>query len=319
MEETKPVLSVVIPVFNEEAVITETYKRLKKVVDSLSVSYEIIFIDDGSTDNTYKAILDIIKKEPKVKGLSFSRNFGHQAALTAGIDNSIGEAIITMDGDLQHPPELIPKLLEKWKEGNDVVYTIRAYGKDEGIIKRTTSHLFYRIINGLAQLKIPPAAADFKLFDRKVADSLVSLKERSRFLRGLSVWVGYKQTGIEYQAAPRLSGKSKYSLSHMVKFALDGIMSFSIFPLKIATFMGFIVSFFSFVYLSYALYAKFATDKVLPGWASIVIPMLFLGGIQLITIGILGEYIGRIYEEVKNRPIYIVSKKAGFEERETCE
>ncbi|MFQ5900484.1 MAG: glycosyltransferase family 2 protein [Thermodesulfobacteriota bacterium] len=312
METHTPLISIVIPVYNEDTVIQETHRQVKCVMDSLSLPYEVIFIDDGSIDKTYECLLEIVKTNSKVKAIGFSRNFGHQAALTAGIDHAGGNVIITMDGDLQHPPELIPLLLEKWREGYEVVYTIREYGKDEGIIKKGASHLFYKVMNRLAQLNIPPGAADFKLFDKKVVKSLTSLKERARFLRGLSVWVGYRQTGVKYKAAPRYAGVSKYSPGKMIRLALDGITSFSIFPLKIATYMGFIVSLVSFIYLTYALYIKLIADKALPGWASVVIPMLFLGGIQLITIGILGEYIGRIYEEVKGRPIYIASKKAGF-------
>lgn len=307
-------LSIIIPIYNEEKVIPETYKRVDEVLKPLDISYEIIIIDDGSSDRSYEILSEIAESDSNLKVISFSRNFGHQAALTAGLDHAAGRAIITMDGDLQHPPELIPILLEKWREGFEVVHTIRTYGRETGFIKKITASIFYKFLNKLAQVDIPSGAADFKLFDRKVVNSLKSMKERSRFLRGLSMWVGYKQTCVEYEVAPRAAGETKYTLGKMIRLALDGITSFSIFPLKLAAYLGFLVSFVSFIYLSYALYIKLIADKALPGWASVVIPMLFLGGIQLFAIGILGEYIGRIYEEVKERPIYIVSKKRGFED-----
>lgn len=310
-----PVLSIIIPIYNEECIIRKTYETVTKVLKPLDVSYEIIIIDDGSSDKTFEILAEISKTDSHLKVISFSRNFGHQAALTAGLDHSTGEVIITMDGDLQHPPELIPALLEKWREGYEVVHTIRVYGTETGFLKKFSSSIFYKLINKLAHVAIPSGAADFKLFDRKVVNSLKSLKERSRFMRGLSVWVGYQQTKAEYKAASRTAGISKYTPAKMIGFALDGITSFSIFPLKVSTYLGFIVSFTSFLYLNYALFIKFMTDRALPGWASVVIPMLFLGGIQLIAIGILGEYIGRIYEEVKGRPVYIVNKKCGFDEK----
>lgn len=307
-------ISIVIPLYNEEEVVRETYKRTTAVLESLQTPYEMIFVDDSSTDKTFEILMELSSRDPRVKALSFSRNFGHQAALTAGLDHSRGDAVVTMDGDLQHPPELIPELLKKWREGFEVVYTIREYDESEGFFKRATSSFFYSIINSLAQITIPANAADFRLYDRKVVEGLKSLRERNRFLRGLSAWVGFRQTGVNYKAARRLAGTSKYSVRKMIKFAIDGITSFSIFPLKLSIYLGFTVSFLSFLYLAYVLYVRLVTERSVPGWASTTIAMLFLGGVQLIAIGILGEYIGRIYEEIKARPPYIVTRSAGFPE-----
>ena len=309
-----PILSIVIPIYNEEKVIPETYKRVNEVLIPLDISYEIIIIDDGSSDRSYEILSEIAESDSNLKVISFSRNFGHQAALVAGLDFAAGRAIITMDGDLQHPPELIPVLLEKWREGYEVVQTVKTFGKEVGFVKKIATSFFYKLLNWLAQIELPSGAADFRLFDRKVVNCLKSMKERSRFLRGLSMWVGYKQACVAYKVAPRAAGEPKYTVGTLMKLLIDGIMSFSIFPLKLAAFFGFLVSFVSFTYLCYALYMRLVADKAPPGWASVVVPMLFLGGIQLIAIGILGGYIGRIYEEVKERPVYLVSKKCGFEE-----
>ncbi len=305
-------ISIIIPLFNEEEIIRETYNRLKTLMDGKGFDYEIIFVDDGSTDNSMNILKDLRSDDNRVKIISFSRNFGHQAALTAGLEHAKGDVAITMDADLQHPPELIPRMIEKWLEGFDVVFTVREY-EGEGLFKRLSSRGFYWLIDKLAKINIPADSADFKLFDRKVVESLCSLGERNRFLRGLSSWVGFRQTGIGFKSPPRPTGESKYNLSKMISLALAGLTSFSVFPLRLAVYMGFIVSIISFIYLAYALYIRLIADKALPGWASIVIPMLFLGGIQLLTIGILGEYIGRVYEEVKGRPIYIVKEKIGIE------
>ena len=307
-------ISVVIPLYNEEEVVGETYKRTSSVLDSIKTPCEIIFVDDASADRTLEVLSGIAAMDKRVRVISFSRNFGHQAALTAGLDHARGDAVITMDGDLQHPPELIPELLGKWREGFEVVYTIREYDEGEGFFKKATSSFFYSIINSLAQIRIPANAADFRLYDRKVVEGLKSLRERNRFLRGLSAWVGFRQTGVNYRAARRLAGTSKYSVRKMIRFAIDGITSFSIFPLKLSIYLGFVVSLLSFLYLIYVLYVRLIAGRGVPGWASTTIAMLFLGGVQLIAIGILGEYIGRIYEEIKARPPYIVTRKIGFPE-----
>lgn len=319
---TTPELSVVVPAYNEEAVIEETYRRVTEVLAGLALSYEIIFIDDGSSDNTVDLLHRISQRDPLAKIISFSRNFGHQNAIMAGLQYSAGRAVISMDADLQHPPELIPALIDKWREGFDVVYTIREYKEGTGILKKMTSLAFYKFINIMAQINIKPGSADFRLLDRKVVDTLIGLKEKTNFLRGLIVWAGFKQTGLNYMAAERFSGKTKYTLRKMIVFALDGIISFSTFPLRITMFLGLTISSCSFLYMLYALYIKLFTSKTVPGWASIVVPILFFGGIQFIIIGIQGEYIGRIYEEVKGRPAFIIKNTRGFplggNKQETC-
>jgi dolichol-phosphate mannosyltransferase len=314
MTDKARLISVVIPMYNEEAVARETYGRLTGVMEGLKLPYEIIFVDDASTDSTFDLLKGLARADTRVKVIRFSRNFGMQAALTAGLDHASGDAVITMDGDLQHPPELIPELLDKWRAGYEVVYTVREYGMSAGLFKKATSALFYKIINKLARIDIPAGATDFKLYDKKVLGTLTSLRERNRFLRGLSVWVGFKQTAVHFKAAKRAAGVSKYTLRRMVGFALDGITSFSIFPLKVSIYLGFAASLLSFAYLCYVIYAKMLTERAVAGWASTTAAVLFIGGVQLIAIGILGEYIGRIYEEVKGRPPYIITARLGFEE-----
>lgn len=305
----KPKLSIVIPVYNEQGNIQELYNNLVSV---LKVPYEIIMVDDGSTDASLAKITELSRKDPKVKAISFSRNFGHMVALCAGLDNASGDAVITMDADLQHPPQLIPELLAKWQSGAEVVNTLRKETKGAGFLKNITAGLFYWLINKIAKINLPSSAADYRLLDRKVVDTLKNVRERSRFLRGLISWVGYKQEFISYQADPRFSGKTKYSFSRMFSFAIDGITSFSSFPLRLSTYLGLITAFFSFLYVLYAVYIRIFTNQAITGWASVLIAVLFIGGVQLIFLGIIGEYLGRVYEETKQRPLYIVSKKIGF-------
>ncbi|NWG04919.1 MAG: glycosyltransferase family 2 protein [Syntrophaceae bacterium] len=308
-----PLLSIIVPLFNEEAVIPQFYERLKKVMDSQDGDYEIIFINDGSTDRSMEALLKLRQSDPRIKIIEFSRNFGHQIAITAGLDHAQGKAVIVMDGDLQHPPEVIPKLIQKWKEGFELVYTVRKETKDAGYFKNLSASLFYSLINKIGDIQIPKHGADFRLVDRRVLESLKLMRERSRFMRGLFNWVGYSQTSVEFEADVRYAGVTKYSFKKMIQFALDGITSFSSFPLRISTYFGFMVSVISFLYAAFAIYARLFTDIALPGWTSILVAVLFLGGVQLITIGLLGEYIGRIYNEVKQRPLYIIRNKFGLE------
>lgn len=316
MDRQTPVVSIVVPLYNEEEVVRDFYKRLSGVMSGADFSYEIIFVDDCSADSTFDILKSIASNDKTVRVLSFSRNFGHQAALTAGLEASSGKCVITMDGDLQHPPELIPELIKKWKEGFEVVNTIRKYDERASIIKKATSSLFYWLLNKLTKVKIPPASADFKLYDRQVVDCLNSLRERTRFLRGLSSWVGFCHAYVHFVAGERAGGESKYTTRRMVGLALDGITSFSIVPLKAAIYLGFIVSFMSFAYICYIILVRLFTNDAVPGWASNTAATLFLGGVQLIAIGILGEYIGRIYNEVKARPAYIVSKKINCPEKD---
>lgn len=305
--------SIVIPIYNEQENLEELYKSLSKVIEQISLEYEIIFIDDGSIDRSYEILKELSFKDKNVKAIRFSRNFGHQIALTAGMDFAAGDCVITMDGDLQHPPELIPEMLDKWKKGCEIVYTIRKETEDANFIKNSTSKFFYFLINKLGDINLQPSAADFKLLDKKVVTQLCTMRERDRMLRGMIDWLGFKNCGIEYKAPKRFAGKTKYNFKKMMLFAIDGITSFSSIPLRLSALLGFIVSFLSFIYIIYVLYIKLFTDETVSGWASILFSVLFIGGIQLITIGIIGEYIGRIYTEIKNRPLYVVTEKLNIE------
>lgn len=313
MEKKNFLLSIVVPVFNEEECIDEFKNKVFDVMKANNINFEIIFVDDGSSDNSLEILKEFQAKDDRIKVLSFSRNFGHQIALTAGMDYVSGDCVITMDGDLQHPPELIPQMLELWQKGNDIVYTVRQQTEDAGTFKKITSKLFYKIINYISEIDLNYSAADFRLMDKKVLTYFKQLNERSRMIRGLISWLGFKSIGLDYTAPKRFAGKTKYSFKKMFIFALDGMTSFSIFPLRIASLLGIVVSIFSFLYVLYIIYARLFTDSTIQGWTSILFSLLFLGGIQLITIGIIGEYIGRIYIEVKNRPIYVLKDKLGFE------
>lgn len=312
-KNNSPLVSVVIPVFNEAENIPLLLEQLNSVAKALPYKFEFIFVDDGSNDSTYRIIQSAQKNDVRVKALSFSRNFGHQAALTAGLNFARGAAVITMDGDLQHPPSLIPMLLEEWESGNEIVFTVREETADESFFKKMTSRLFYRIINSFSDTPVQPFAADFRLLDRKVVDSLKTIEERDRFLRGLISWVGFSSAGVNYKAEARIAGRSKYTPKKMIRLALDGIISFSAAPLHLVTYVGMIVSFLSFLYGAYSLYAYFFTDQTIPGWTSILVAVLFLGGVQLISIGMLGEYLIRVYNESKGRPLYIIKDSLGID------
>ena len=305
----KPRLSVVIPVFNEAENLLPLYARLTKVLKN---SYEIIFIDDGSTDNSLLAITALHQRDNKVKAVGFSRNFGHMAALSAGLDMAKGDAVITLDADLQHPPELIPELVKQWETGAEVVNTIRKESKGAGPFKGLTAGLFYWLINRIARINLPAGSADYRLLDRKVVDTLKNVRERSRFLRGLISWIGFKQTFVEYTAEARTAGKSKYSFGKMFAFALDGITSFSAAPLRLATYLGLVVAGLSFLYILYAVYIRLFTSRAIEGWTSVLVTVLFIGGIQLIFLGVIGEYLSRVFEEAKQRPLYIISRQIGL-------
>lgn len=312
MEERK-LISIVIPVYNEAAVLPELYKRLINVIASINYNFEIIFVDDGSKDESWNLISSIYSHNREgIRAISFSRNFGHQVAITAALDYSQGQAVIVMDADLQDPPEMIPSLIEKWQEGYDVVYAVRTERPGEGAFKRGTAAFFYRLLRRLARIDIPADAGDFRLMSRRAVEALKTLRERHRFVRGLSSWIGFRQTAVSYVRDIRYAGETKYRLVKMVKFALDGITSFSFAPLQLATYLGFGASVASFCYILYAVGLKLFTDKPVLGWASLMVAVLFIGGVQLITLGIIGEYIGRIYEEIKQRPLYIVADAIGF-------
>lgn len=305
-------LSVVIPVYNEEEVLEELFKRLNKTLNSLRVNYEVIFIDDGSRDKSLEIITDFNQKDSRYKYISFSRNFGHQIAISAGIDFAEGKAVVIMDADLQDPPELIPEMLAKWKKGAEVVYAKRKAREKGYFLKSLTAKYFYRFINKLSPMKIPEDTGDFRLMDRKAVLALRELRETSRYMRGLSVWIGFKQDNVLFEREERYGGKTHYPLSRMVKFAMDGITSFSIVPLRLATYLGLICAFLGFLGGLLAIIAKFVPGYTFTGWATIVVAIFFLGGVQLIILGVIGEYIGRIYTETQNRPLYIIDKKKGF-------
>ncbi len=301
-------ISVIIPLLNEEGNINNLIEKLVKTLKPYS-NYEIIFIDDGSKDKTLKKIKDGIKKNKKIRYISFSRNFGHQNALRAGLDYAKGDCIVMMDGDMQHPPELIPQLVSKWLKGYEIINTSRKDVKSISLYKRKTSSLFYKIINNFSDINIDQGAADFRLIDRKVVEILKTIREDNVFMRGMISWLGFKQISISYEPQERYSGTSKYTLKKMVALALSGITSFSTKPLQISTMVGYLMALMAFLYGIYAIYMKIFTNNNLPGWTSVLITVLFIGGIQMIMLGIVGEYIGRIFIESKKRPNYIIKEK----------
>jgi dolichol-phosphate mannosyltransferase len=300
------VFSIVVPVFNEEEVLTELYKRITSVMDKLGEPYEIIFVNDGSNDGSLELMKTLHSQDNRVKIINFSRNFGHQIAITAGLDYASGEAVITIDADLQDPPEVIPSLIDKWKEGFDVAYGVREKRAGESFFKLATASIFYRFLGKVTDTDIPPDTGDFRLMSRKVVDSLKNIRERNRFVRGLVSWVGFPQIGVNYKREKRFAGCTKYPLRKMLKFAIDGISSFSFLPLRIASYGGFVISGVGLIYAIYVIFVKLFTTKMVPGWASLMVAILFLGGVQLIAIGIIGEYIARIGQETKQRPLYII-------------
>jgi polyisoprenyl-phosphate glycosyltransferase len=307
-------ISVVVPVLNEQGNIPYLYRSLIEEFDQLWYDFEVIFVDDGSRDRSADIIRKLHANDPRVKLVSLSRNFGHQMAVTAGLESARGAAVIMMDADLQHPPAVIPEMIARWQQGFDVVYTVRKTTEGVGLFKRLTSAAYYRLINRIIDTRIIPSAADFRLIDRKVVNCLNGIRERSRFVRGLVTWVGFRQTAIPYVAAKRHAGTTKYSLGRMLSFAVDGITSFSTFPLRCSTYLGFLSALAGIPYAVWAIYLKLFTDATVSGWSSLIVAVLFLGGVQLIALGILGEYVGRIYEEVKQRPLYLVQETIGFDE-----
>jgi len=312
----KQQVSIIIPVYNEETGLEAIAKRLVEVFATLSdYDYEIIFVDDGSSDASLEVMNILCNRYPRIKYLSFSRNFGHQAAVKAGLDHARGDCAISMDADLQHPPELIPDMLRKWQEGYDIVYTTRLDDKKLSPFKRLSSRLYYKMINTLSDIKIERGAADFRLMDRKVLDIIRNLNENNLFLRGMVKWLGFCQIGIAYEPGARTSGYTKYSVSKMFSLAIEGITSFSTRPLRLATWIGLFASFIGFLYGLYAVYGYFFTDYNLTGWSSLIIAVIFLGGVQLITLGIIGEYIGKLFMQVKGRPNYII-KMTNIETKE---
>ena len=308
--------SIIIPVYNEEAVIDQTYRRLKQVMDSTREPYELIFVNDGSCDRTTAIIKDFIDQDNAVKLITFSRNFGHQIAITAGMDYASGAAIVVIDADLQDPPELILEMIAKWKEGFDVVYAKRTKRKGETFFKKQTARLFYRILKASTDLDIPTDTGDFRLLDRRVCKELKRLPEKNRYVRGLVSWVGFRQTAVEYERDERLAGETKYPLKKMIKLSLDGLTSFSFKPIKMANYAGIMLIFCGLIYLAGMLLLKLSNSSVIAGWNLVIAMQLVLTGILLTMMGITGEYIGRIYDETRDRPLYIVSECCGMKKKE---
>jgi dolichol-phosphate mannosyltransferase len=300
-------ISVIIPVFNEEKNISSVYNRCVSVLDSIGESFELIFVNDGSKDNTFQMVYQLSKTDVRVKYISLSRNFGHQIAVSAGLEACCGDYAVIIDADLQDPPELIGNLYAKAQEGFDVVYAKRQLRKGETFFKSITAKFFYRLLKKITSINIPLDTGDFRIISRKVINVLKQMPEQQKFLRGQIAWVGFNQTAVEYQREERSAGTSGYTVKKMISLAMDGITSFSNLPLRIATIAGFLVSGITFCVALYALYSRFISKDYVPGWTSIIISVLFIGGVQLITIGIIGEYISRISSNVRNRPLYVIS------------
>jgi dolichol-phosphate mannosyltransferase len=305
-----PTLSVVVPVFNEEGNLPELHRRLAAVLPGVSDSWEVVFVDDGSRDRSWELIRGLAAADPHVRGVRFSRNFGHQMAFAAGLDHARGDAVVIMDADLQDPPELIPELVARWREGNEVVYAVRTHREGETLFKKLTASLFYRLLRSITQVAIPIDTGDFRLMGRRALEAFRRLPERHRFTRGLVAWVGFPQVGVPYTRAARHVGETSYPLRKMLRFAIDAITSFSHVPLQLATWLGFITSLFAFAYIVVVVVLKFVGISW-PGYTSLMAAILFLGGVQLVMIGLLGEYLGRVYDEVKGRPLYLVQDTVG--------
>jgi dolichol-phosphate mannosyltransferase len=304
----QPELSVVIPAYNEERNILPMYERLVEALGSLVAGLEILYVDDGSVDGTWAQISGLAAEDDRVFGLRFARNFGHQAALTAGVDAAHGRAVVIIDADLQDPPEIIPEMVNRWRKGTEVVYGQREDREGETWFKRATASIFYRLLRGITHIEIPVDTGDFRLMGPRAVAAFRALPERNRFIRGLVSWIGFQQSAVKYKRQARLAGETKYPVRKMLRFALDGITSFSFFPLRLATWTGFAVSSFAFTYIVVVLILK-AVGVSWSGYTSLMASILFLGGVQLLMIGILGEYLARIFDEVKRRPLYLVGER----------
>ena len=309
-------LSVVAPVYNEVELVEEFHRRVAAAL--AGIEFELVLVDDGSTDGTAEALERIAANDRRVRVVQLSRNFGHQAAITAGLDHARGDATVMIDADLQDPPELIPEMVERWREGSDVVYAVRRARAGETRAKLATANWFYRLFSRLAQIDLDRNAGDFRLLDRRALDALNAMPERNRFLRGMTVWVGFTQTAVAYDRDPRLAGETKYTMHRMVRFALDALVSFSHVPLQAATVAGFIFAAIAFLGIPVAIGFRIAGEFV-PGITTVLLAVLLLGGIQLIAIGVIGEYLGRVYDEVKRRPMYVVRTRINFDAAESLE
>ena len=311
---TEIVFSIVVPIHDEEGNLRELQRRIAGVLDELEGPAEVILVDDGSRDTSYLIMLDLNQLDSRFKAIRLSRNFGHQMAITAGIDAARGEAVIIMDGDLQHPPEVIPELVTRWHEGYEIVFGVMDV-RNERWPKRLSARLFYWVLSKMTDVEVPRAAGDFRLVDRKAIAAFNAMRERNRYVRGMFSWVGFRQTGVPYACPPRFAGRSKYTPGKMLRLASDGIFSFSNLPLKFALRLGYVVSLLAIAFGATAIGARFF-GFVVPGWASLVVVTTFLGGFQLIVLGVIGEYVGRVYDEVRHRPLYFVRDMHGFGDQE---
>ena len=306
-------LSIVIPCYNEEAVLAETHRRLAAAMGALAVeAWEVIYVDDGSRDATARLLRELHEQDERVRVLRFSRNFGHQVAVSAGIEHSAGDAVVLIDADLQDPPEVIGQMLARWREGYDVAYGQRTDRPGESAFKLATAKYFYRLLNRLSETEIPLDVGDFRLMDRTVVDALIAMPERARFVRGMVSWIGFRQIAVPYRRAERFAGATKYPLLKMLRLALDGVTSFSLVPLRMASWAGFLASAVAMLGIIFALGVRLFTRTWVPGWAALFVAVLFVGGIQLLALGIIGEYVGRIYAEAKRRPLYLLQERLGF-------
>lgn len=304
----KPTFSVIAPIYNELENIPELYPRIRDVMDQTGESWELVLVDDGSTDGSTDVMRKLAENDPRVRPVIFARNFGHQIAVTAGLDYARGDAVVIIDADLQDPPEVILDLIAKWREGYEVVYAVREERAGESWFKKTTASLFYRVIYRITDVNIPLDTGDFRLMDKKVVDVMRQMREKHRFLRGMSSWVGFRQIGVPYKRKPRYAGETKYPLKKMIRLALNAVTSFSYFPLQLATYIGFVAAGLSVIAIPVVAILRLTTGATLEGQATTLIMVLFLGGVQLISLGIIGEYIGRIYDEAKGRPLYVVAE-----------
>ena len=312
---TEPILlSLVIPVFNEQATLEALFSTIRERLTALGVTYEVILVDDGSRDLTHEMIADITQRDRHFRSIHFSRNFGHQAAVTAGLHFARGRAVVVMDADLQDPPELLATMLAKWREGYHVVYAQRIKRHAEGPFKRGIAFLYYRLLQRLTDVDIPADTGDFCLMDRRVVDLLNRMPERNRYLRGLRAWLGFRQTAVQFERPPRYAGEPKYTFWKSLALGVNGVVGFSKVPLRFATYLGMLVSAVSLVLTAWALYQRFVGADTVRGWASTLVVILLLGGVQLLMIGVVGEYLSRIYDEVKQRPMYVVGDVRGFDE-----
>jgi dolichol-phosphate mannosyltransferase len=314
VEQATPRYSIVVPLLDEEQVLPALVERLTGVLDGLDGPWEIVLVDDGSRDGTYGLAVELHTRDERVKVVRLSRNFGHQLALSAGLDVAAGEAVITMDGDLQHPPEVIPELVAAWQAGNDIVYGVMEERHGETWFKALTAGAFYRVLGRMSDIDVPQAAGDFRLVDRRALAAFRAMRESNRYLRGMFSWIGFQQAGIPYSSPPRAAGRSKYTPRKMMRLATDAIIGFSDRPLRQALNVGFVVSALSIAFGLSAVVVKLAGGFSVPGWASLMVLFGVVGGIQLIVLGVIGEYVGRIYDEVKHRPLYLVRERHGFPE-----